>query len=114
METRANFILIGIFTLAALLGTLGFFIWLASVQLDRQYVTYGILLDDVSGLDAAGAVTYNGIAVGSVIGLRIFEDDPSKVFTIIEVDAATPVSTATGARSRIPGDIGTSRKRMST
>lgn len=106
METRANFILIGIFTLAALLGTLGFFIWLASVQLDRQYVTYGILLDDVSGLDAAGAVTYNGIAVGSVIGLRIFEDDPSKVFTIIEVDAATPVSTATIAQLQSQGVTG--------
>ena len=69
-------------------------------------MTYGILLDDVSGLDAAGAVTYNGIAVGSVIGLRIFEDDPSKVFTIIEVDAATPVSTATIAQLQSQGVTG--------
>ncbi|WP_322889528.1 MULTISPECIES: MlaD family protein [unclassified Yoonia] len=106
METRANFVLIGAFTLAAILGTLGFFIWLASVQLDRQYATYGILFDDVTGLDASGAVTYNGIAVGSVIGLRIFEDDPSKVFTIIEVDAATPVSTATVAQLQSQGVTG--------
>ncbi|WP_019953959.1 MlaD family protein [Yoonia vestfoldensis] len=106
METRANFVLIGAFTLAAILGTLGFFIWLASVQLDRQYATYGILFDDVSGLDASGAVTYNGIAVGSVIGLRIYEEDPSKVFTVIQIDAATPVSTATVAQLQSQGVTG--------
>jgi phospholipid/cholesterol/gamma-HCH transport system substrate-binding protein len=106
METRANFVLIGAFTLAAILGTLGFFIWLASIQLDQRYATYGILFDDVSGLDASGAVTYNGIAVGSVIGLRIFEDDPSKVFTVIEIDAATPVSTATVAQLQSQGVTG--------
>lgn len=106
METRANFIMIGAFTLAAILGTLGFFIWLASVQLDRQYATYGVLFDDVTGLDASGAVTYNGIAVGSVIGLRIYEEDPSKVFTIIQVDAATPVSSNTIAQLQSQGVTG--------
>ena len=60
METRANYILIGLFTLLAILGTLGFFIWLASIQIDRQYATYGILFDDVSGLDASGDVLFNG------------------------------------------------------
>jgi phospholipid/cholesterol/gamma-HCH transport system substrate-binding protein len=106
METRANFILIGAFTLAAILGTLGFFIWLASVQLDRQYATYGILFDDVTGLDSSGVVTFNGIAVGSVIGLRIYENDPSKVFTTIQIDAATPVSTNTIAQLQSQGVTG--------
>lgn len=106
METRANFILIGAFTLAAILGTLGFFIWLASVQLDRQYATYGILFSDVSGLDASGAVTYNGIAVGSVIGLEIYEEDPSQVFTTIQIDANTPVSSNTVAQLQSQGVTG--------
>ena len=106
METRANFIMIGAFTLAAILGTLGFFIWLASVQLDRQYATYGVLFDDVTGLDSSGAVTYNGIAVGSVIALRIYEADPSKVFTTIQVDASTPVSSNTVAQLQSQGVTG--------
>lgn len=108
METRANFILIGAFTLAAILGTLGFFIWLTSVQLDRQYATYGILFDDVSGLNASGDVLFNGISVGKVIGLAIYQDDPSKVFTTIEIDATTPIRTNTIAQLQSQGVTGVS------
>ena len=91
METRANFVLIGAFTLLGILGSLGFFIWLASVQIDRQYDVYGILFDDVSGLDKSGDVRFNGIPVGRVIGLRIYAPDPAKVLVTVEVDADTPV-----------------------
>ena len=106
METRANFILIGAFTLAAILGTLGFFIWLASVQVDRQYVTYGILFDDVSGLDPSGDVLFNGISVGKVIGLAIYEEDASKVFATVEIDNSTPVRSNTVAQVQSQGVTG--------
>lgn len=106
METRANYILIGAFTLLAILGTLGFFIWLASVQINRQYATYGILLEDVSGLDPSGDVLFNGISVGKVIGLRIYEEDPSKVFTTVEIDATTPIRTNTVAQLQSQGVTG--------
>ena len=89
METRANYILIGIFTLLSILGTLAFFIWLASFQVNKQYQSYGILFEDVSGLDPSGEVSFNGITVGRVIGLRIAQEDPSKVFTTIEIEADT-------------------------
>ncbi len=108
METRANFILIGAFTLAGIIGTLGFMVWLASVQLDRQYATYGILFDDVSGLSTSGDVQFNGIAVGRVIDLRIWEDDPSKVFVAIEIDATTPVREDTVAQLSSSGVTGVS------
>jgi phospholipid/cholesterol/gamma-HCH transport system substrate-binding protein len=106
METRANFVLIGVFTLAAILGSLGFFIWLSAAQLDRQYATYGILFDDVTGLDASGDVLYNGISVGSVIDLRIDEIDPSKVFATVQVDAKTPVTDQTVAQLQSQGVTG--------
>lgn len=106
METRANFILIGVFTLFAILGTLGFFVWLASVQIDRQYTTYGVLFEDVTGLDASGDVFFNGISVGKVIGLRIYDQDPSKVFTTIEVDSETPIRSDTVAQLQSQGVTG--------
>ena len=106
METRANYILIGTFTLLAVLGALGFFIWLASVQIDRQYATFGILFDDVSGLDPSGDVLLNGLSVGKVIGLRIFEDDPSKVFSTVEIDTATPIRSDTIAQLQTQGVTG--------
>jgi phospholipid/cholesterol/gamma-HCH transport system substrate-binding protein len=106
METRANYILIGAFTLLAILGTLGFFIWLASVQIDRQYTTYGILFDDVSGLDPSGDVLFNGISVGRVIGLEIDDADPSKVLTTVEVNATTPVRANAVAQLQSQGVTG--------
>jgi len=106
METRANFILIGLFTLLSILGTLAFFVWLASVQINKQYQTYGILLEDVSGLDPSGDVLFNGISVGRVIGLRIAEQDPSKVFTTIEIEAGTPVRSDTIAQLQAQGVTG--------
>lgn len=106
METRANYILIGVFTLLAILGTLAFFIWLASVQINRQYATYGILFEDVSGLDPSGDVLFNGISVGKVIGLQIYEPDPSKVFTTIEVDLGVPVRSNTVAQLQSQGVTG--------
>lgn len=106
METRANYILIGVFTLAAILGTLGFFVWLASVQVNKQYQSYGILFEDVSGLDPSGDVLFNGISVGKVTGLRISDEDPSKVFTSIEIDADIPVRTDTVAQLQSQGVTG--------
>lgn len=106
METRANYILIGIFTLLSILGTLAFFIWLASVQVNKQYQNYGILLEDVSGLDPSGDVFFNGISVGRVIGLRIADEDPSKVFTTIEIEADTPIRSDTIAQLQSQGVTG--------
>ncbi len=108
METRANFILIGAFTLLGIIGSLIFLIWLSSVQLDRQYASYGILFDDVTGLAASGDVVFNGINVGRVIELRISETNPSKVYVGIEVDASTPVRTDTVAQLSSSGVTGVS------
>lgn len=106
METRANYVLIGAFTLLAIFGALGFFIWLASVQIDRQYAVYGILFDDVTGLDASGDVLFNGVPVGRVIALGIDETDPSKVLTTVEINAATPVNGNTVAQLQSQGVTG--------
>ncbi|WP_113910858.1 MlaD family protein [Roseovarius dicentrarchi] len=106
METRANFILIGAFTLLGIIGSLVFAIWLSSVQLDRQYSQYGILFEDVSGLPTSGDVVFNGINVGRVIELYIYEPDPSKVYVGIEVDAETPVNENTVAQLSSSGVTG--------
>jgi phospholipid/cholesterol/gamma-HCH transport system substrate-binding protein len=106
METRANYILIGIFTLLSILGTLAFFVWLASVQINKQYQTYGILFDNVSGLDASGDVLFNGISVGKVVGLQIAAQDPSKVFTTIEIEGDVPIRSDTVAQLQSQGVTG--------
>ncbi len=106
METRANYILIGAFTLAALLGAFGFFLWLAKFEVTRQYAYYDVLFDNVSGLSAAGGVSFNGLPVGQVISLNLDDDDPSKVRVRIEVDADIPVTEDTIAQLQSLGVTG--------
>ncbi len=106
METRAHFIIIGLFTVLGILGGLGFFLWLASVQIDRQYAQYGVLFDNVSGLDQSADVLFNGVSVGSVTGIRIWEEDPSKAYVALEIDATTPVAVDTVARLESQGVTG--------
>lgn len=106
METRAHFIIIGLFTIGGILGALGFFIWLASVQIDRQYTRYGVLFENVSGLDQSADVLFNGVSVGRVTGIRIWENDPRLVYVAIEVDAATPISVNTVAQLESQGVTG--------
>ena len=108
METRANFVLIGAFTLFGILGSLGFFLWLAKVEVDRQYAYYDILFESVSGLGEAGDVRYNGLPVGQVVQLALDRADPGKVRVRIEVDAGTPVKTDTTATLELQGITGVS------
>jgi phospholipid/cholesterol/gamma-HCH transport system substrate-binding protein len=108
METRANFVLIGAFTLFGILGSLGFFLWLAKVEVARQYAYYDILFTAVSGLGDAGDVRYNGLPVGQVVRLSLDSVDPGKVRVRVEIDAATPVKTDTVATLELQGVTGVS------
>ncbi|MCL6285452.1 MlaD family protein [Ruegeria sp. 2012CJ41-6] len=108
METKANYLLIGAFTLAGILGAFLFVLWLAKVNVDKQYAYYDILFDDVSGLSTAGDVRYNGLPVGQVTALNLDKDDPSKVRVKIQVDADTPVKTDTTATLESQGVTGVS------
>lgn len=108
METRANYLLIGAFTLAGIIALFGFLLWLAKVNVDRQYAYYEVLFNDVAGLSTAGDVRYNGLPVGQVLSLALDEDDPSKVRVKIEVDADTPIKTDTIATLEGQGVTGVS------
>ncbi|MCV6585576.1 MAG: MlaD family protein [Marinibacterium sp.] len=108
METRANYVLIGAFTLLGILGLFGFLLWLAKIDVERQYAYYDILFEDVSGLSASAAVRYNGLPVGQVVHLALDKTDSSKVRVRIEVGADTPVRTDTVAQLNAQGVTGVS------
>jgi phospholipid/cholesterol/gamma-HCH transport system substrate-binding protein len=95
METRARFVLIGLFTIVGFLAALGFVLWLAKVQLDRTYAQYDILFGTVAGLSQTAAVRYNGVDVGKVLTIALDRDDPALVRVRIEIFASTPVRTDT-------------------
>lgn len=97
METRARYLLVGIFTLVSFLAALGFILWLAKVQIDRTYAQYDVVFDTVAGLGQASVVQYNGVSVGKVLTIALDRDDPSLVRVRIEIYASTPIRVDTMA-----------------
>lgn len=108
METRANYVLIGAFTLAAAAFMLLFGLWAAKYTSDKDWRHYDVIFDEaVTGLTEGGSVQYNGISVGSVDDLRLDPDDPRKVVARVKLRAETPVKTDTHAKLSFTGLTGT-------
>jgi len=108
METSARYVLIGAVTVLAILAGLGFFLWLAKVELDRAYANYDILFDSVEGLGASSAVRFNGVDVGQVLTIELNRANPSQVRVQIEVAAGTPIREGTVATLQSQGVTGVS------
>jgi phospholipid/cholesterol/gamma-HCH transport system substrate-binding protein len=108
VETKANFVLIGAFALAGLLGILGFFLWFARVELDRQFAYYDIRFASVSGLSNASDVRFSGLPVGQVVDVRLTPTRDGTVTVRVEVDAETPVRTDSVATIEALGVTGVS------
>ncbi len=108
LETRANYVLIGAFALAGFLGILGFFLWFANIQLDRQFAYYDVDFATVSGLSDASDVRFAGLPVGQVVDVRLSPKGDGRVRVRVEVDADTPVRTDSRATIEAQGVTGVS------
>ncbi len=107
METRANHVLIGAFTLAVIVAAFGFILWLAKNEIDQHFTAYDILFEgSVTGLNVAGDVRYQGVRVGQVKEIRIYEKNPKLVRVRIEIDANTPVNSGSLASLEFFGITG--------
>ncbi|MGY6633363.1 MAG: MlaD family protein [Alkalilacustris sp.] len=107
METRANYVLIGAFALAGFLGLIGFFLWFARVELDRQFAYYDVRFPSVSGLARASEVRFAGLPVGQVVDVRLSPDD-DRVVVRLEVTADTPIRSGSIATIESQGVTGVS------
>jgi phospholipid/cholesterol/gamma-HCH transport system substrate-binding protein len=107
METRANYALIGAFTLAAIFAAFGFVYWFSGPSQSGKQDVYQIVFSgSVSGLSRGSSVLFNGVKVGEVTHLAISEKDPSKVDVLVKIDERTPVKTNTRARLETRGFTG--------
>ncbi len=107
METRANYALIGAFTLAIIFAAFSFVYWFSGPSQSGKQDIYQIIFSgSVSGLSRGSSVLFNGVKVGEVTHLAISEIDPSKVDVLIRIDERTPVKTNTRARLETRGFTG--------
>jgi phospholipid/cholesterol/gamma-HCH transport system substrate-binding protein len=92
METRANYVVIGLFTLAVIGGAFWFVYWFQNLSGTGERAYYRIVFDgSVSGLRTGGSVLFNGIRVGEVTDLSLSADHPQRVIALVAVDPTTPV-----------------------
>jgi phospholipid/cholesterol/gamma-HCH transport system substrate-binding protein len=92
METRAPYIIVGAFVLAAIAAAVGFVYWLNNAGGIGKRDTYQLVFNGpVPGLLVGAGVLFNGIRVGEVTALELVADHPHDVHATIAVAAHTPV-----------------------
>jgi phospholipid/cholesterol/gamma-HCH transport system substrate-binding protein len=92
METRAPYIIVGAFVLAAIVAVFGFVYWLNNAGSIGKRETYHVVFSgSVPGLLVGAAVLFNGIRVGEVTSLDLVAERPHDVHATIAVAADTPV-----------------------
>lgn len=86
METKANYVAVGAFVMACIIGLVITILWLAGVQYAQEYEYYQTFFKGpVTGLGKGTTVRYNGIEVGRVATLAFDPNDPQRVVVTMQV-----------------------------
>ena len=107
METRSNYVMVGVVTVALLVGTLLFIVWLAGLS-GKSSKCYDIYFPAVGGIAKGSNVSFSGVPVGQVQKISLLPNRPEFVWVRIEVDEQTPVLQGTSAQIHGVGFTGVS------
>jgi phospholipid/cholesterol/gamma-HCH transport system substrate-binding protein len=114
METRANFVLIGAFSLAVIVGAFMLVLFFSGLGRVSETKVYQVVFTgSVSGLLRGGPVLFNGLRVGEVTQIDFVPNDPGRVSAFIKVEARIPIKTDTKARLELQGLTGGSAVALS-
>lgn len=98
METKANYVLVGLFTVALFAATMLFAWWLRTVNTGPDAARLDIVIQgSVTGLEIGSPVKFNGINVGKVTGLAFDATNPDAVIAQTKVSRNTPIKPSSRA-----------------
>jgi phospholipid/cholesterol/gamma-HCH transport system substrate-binding protein len=90
METRANYVLIGTFTLAVIAAAFGFVLWFQSLHTTKARSPLRVVFEGpASGLRNGGSVNFNGIRIGEVVSVKL--DNPRRVVALAMIENSAPI-----------------------
>lgn len=92
METRARYVLIGLFTVVVAFIGFAFVYWMQNAGGLGARAQYRVrFAGPVTGLTGGSAVLFNGVRVGEVARMRLDRDDPRRLEAVIAIDPVAPV-----------------------
>lgn len=107
MDTKANYVAVGLFTLLAFLAMFGMLFWAYGVDNTGDTATLRIRIPgSASGLGRGSAVLFNGIKVGDVQRVYIDVNNPTDAIADTRIDRLTPITESTRADIGIAGLTG--------
>lgn len=107
METKANYAVVGFFTLLVVAAAFGFVYWMSQFGRDGPMAQLAIRIPgSANGLSVGSPVRFNGIPVGTVRALSIDRGDPRFSVALTDVQADAPVYATTKAVLEIQGLTG--------
>ncbi|THK38553.1 MCE family protein [Ensifer sp. MPMI2T] len=107
METKANYAIVGFFTVLVIAAAFGFVYWMSQYGRSGQMVELIVNIPgSANGLSVGSPVRFNGINVGTVRNLAIDANDPRFSLAITEVSADAPVLKSTRATLEVQGLTG--------
>jgi phospholipid/cholesterol/gamma-HCH transport system substrate-binding protein len=109
METRANYVIVGIFTLVAIVAAFAFVYWTSAIGDRGETAMLRVRIPgSASGLGRGSAVLFNGVKVGDVRRVYIDVLNPTVAIADTEIDRLTPITKSTRADIGIAGLTGQS------
>ncbi len=107
METRANYILVGVFTLAALLAAFLFVYWTAQFGGTEETAPIRIRISgSAAGLGQGSLVSFNGVRIGDVRSVNFDPENPGIAVANARVIRNAPITPSTRASIGIQGLTG--------
>ncbi|MBY0500385.1 MAG: MlaD family protein [Alphaproteobacteria bacterium] len=107
METRAGYMIVGVFVLLSMAGILSFFLWLAKTDLDYKVNLYTIYFPgSVTGLTMGGSVNYLGVPVGSVKNIQLDTNNLERVNITVAIRDTIPIKEDAYASLELQGLTG--------
>lgn len=108
METKVNYVIVGLFVLLLSAAMIAGVLWLsAGKQYNKVYDTYvAYMHESVSGLNLNAPVKYRGVNVGQVRLIALDKSNPEQVRLEFAVERGTPIKEDTIALLRVQGLTG--------
>lgn len=107
METKGNYVLIGLFAVSVVVAAFAFVFWFHNIGGTAKRTTYLVRFErSAGGLRPGAAVLFNGIRIGEVMKLAVDPADPGRVLANIAVDVKAPIRTDTAVSLDFQGLTG--------